>query len=816
MARIARQKKVPVVRIAIQKKVPVVSMVRWMVRNRYLLVAAMVISIAFLCLPVVTFHDPTNTVLEDSRGALLSARITSDGQWRFPECDSVPYKVGQCIRYYEDQYFRVHPGVNPVSLTKALLRNIKAGRVVSGGSTMTMQVVRLSRKGKPRTVAQKIIEMALALRLELSLSKDEIFRLYSSHAPFGGNVVGVDAASWRYYGRPASKLSWGEAAALAVLPNSPSLIYPGKNSEILLQKRNRLLDKLEEKGVIGGVSCDLAKGEPLPGKPYPLPQVTPHLLDRAEREGYGGKRNVTTIDKALQERVTGVVERHHQHLMQNEIHNAAVLIIHIPERKVVAYVGNTLTDDEGSAPYVDIIGAPRSSGSILKPLLYTFMLDEGELLPDNLVPDIPTHISGYTPLNFDRTYSGAVPAGTALVRSLNVPAVRMLQAYGVEKFHSRLQSLGFSSISQPPGHYGLTLILGGAEVTLWDLCRVYTGMAGSLNHIQANGYRYDQGEYSSPSYLLNNKEPSPNKNDLSATLKSSGIMSAAAIWNCFEVLTEPERPTQEGSWERFSSSKTIAWKTGTSFGYRDAWAIGLNAEYLVGVWIGNADGEGRPGLTGVNVAAPLIFEAFGLLHSSAWFEPPYDELTEIEVCARSGFRAGPDCDQVKTQLVPDAGKRVEACPYHRKIHLDREEHFRVNSDCYPVDKMVSRTWFVLPPAMEWYYRKKAPHYHTLPPMAPGCDEENDQPMEMIYPRETRQVFIPRGLDGKLSRVVFEVAHRETGVTIHWHLDDQYLGETSLIHEVELTARPGNHTLILVDSRGHILEKQFEVVEQAQR
>jgi penicillin-binding protein 1C len=790
-----------------------VRILRWMKRNRYLLIAFMVISIAFLSLPVVTFHDPTNTVLEDSRGALLSARITSDGQWRFPECDSVPYKVGQCIRYYEDQYFRAHPGVNPVSLTKALLRNMRAGKIVSGGSTITMQVVRLSRKGKPRTVTQKIIEMALALRLELSLSKDEIFRLYASHAPFGGNVVGINAASWRYYGRPANKLSWGEAAALAVLPNAPSLIYPGKNSAILKQKRDRLLDKLEEKRVLGSTGCDLAKGESLPGKPYPLPQLTPHLLDRAEREGYGSKRNVTTIDKDLQERVAGVVERHHQRLMQNEIHNAAVLIIHIPDRKVVAYVGNTQTDDEGSGRYVDIIGAPRSSGSILKPLLYTFMLDEGEILPDNLVPDIPTHISGYTPLNFDRTYSGAVPASTALVRSLNVPSVRMLQAYGLEKFHSRLQSLGFSSINQPPGHYGLTLILGGAEVTLWDLCRVYAGMAGSLNHIRANEYRYDPGEYLSPSYLVNKIAQRPAVTAPGTSLKSSGIMSAAAIWNCFEVLTELERPTQEGSWERFSSSKTIAWKTGTSFGYRDAWAIGLTADYLVGVWVGNADGEGRPGLTGVNVAAPLMFEAFGLLPSQAWFEPPYDELTEIEVCAQSGFRAGPDCDQVETQLVPDAGERVEACPYHRVIHLDREEHSRVNSDCYPVENMVSRSWFVLPPSMEWYYRKKNPYYRTLPPLAPGCGDGNEQPMEMIYPRETRQIFIPRGLDGTLSRVVFEVAHRETGVTIYWHLDDQYLGETTLIHQVELRALPGNHTLTLVDSRGNILEKQFEVVAQ---
>ncbi|MBT7308782.1 MAG: penicillin-binding protein 1C, partial [Gammaproteobacteria bacterium] len=637
------------------------------------------------------------------------------------------------------------------------------------------------------------------------------FRMYVSHAPFGGNVVGMDAASWRYYGRPAFKLSWGEAATLSVLPNAPALIYPGRKQEALLMKRNRLLDKLEEEGVLDPLDCELAKEEPLPGKPHPLPQITPHLLDRAVKGGYRGSRVVTSINRDLQERLLELVERHHQHLQQNEIHNAAVLIIDIRRRVVLAYVGNTTSDDEGSASYVDVIGAARSSGSILKPLLYTMMLDDGELLPDMLVPDIPTHISGYSPLNFDHSYSGAVPASTALVRSLNVPAVRMLRSYGLEKFHSRLQHLGFSTIGKDPGHYGLTLILGGAEVCLWDLCRVYMGMAHTLNHIEAQGYRYDPAAYDAPAYILSGIHADP-PSPLPLDLKSSGIMGAASIWQCFETLRALKRPTQEGSWEQFSSSKTIAWKTGTSFGYRDAWAIGLNPDYLVGVWVGNADGEGRPGLTGVNVAAPLMFDAFGLLHSTAWFEPPYEEMVDLEVCTLSGFRAGPDCDATEIRLVPAAGVKMESCPYHRIIHLDSEEQFRVHSDCYETSRMVNSSWFVLPPVMEWYYKKKDPHYRTLPPHAPGCAHQDEQPMELIYPKETRQVFIPRGLDGSLSRLVFEVAHREAGATIHWHLDDRYLGETSLIHQLEFHAPAGLHILTLVDVDGNFLEKRFEVVE----
>ncbi len=430
----------------------------------YPLAFALLLFLLFLSLPVVRFNEPTSTVLVDSRGRLLSAKIAADGQWRFPECDSVPYKLEQCILKYEDEYFRSHPGINPVSLIRALYRNISEGRIVSGGSTITMQVIRLSRKGRPRTLTQKIIEMILAIRLELSLSKDEILRLYSSHAPFGGNVVGIDAAAWRYYGRPAARLSWGESATLAVLPNAPALVYPGRNQERLLAKRNRLLEKLLEKGVIDLTTSELSSTEPLPGPPLSLPQITPHLIDRAEKDGYRGKLCRTTIDRDLQLRLNELIDRYYQQISQNGIHNAAILVLNTKGKKVLAYVGNTRASGEETGKYVDIITAARSSGSILKPILYTLMLDEGEILPNSLVPDIPTHISGYTPVNFDRKYNGAVPAGTALVRSLNVPFVRLLQQYGLEKFHARLQSLGFSSINREPGHYGLTLILGGAEV----------------------------------------------------------------------------------------------------------------------------------------------------------------------------------------------------------------------------------------------------------------------------------------------------------------------------------------------------------------
>ena len=784
---------------------------RWIKRAKFYLIGLTGLIGLFLVLPVVHFKDPTNTLLEDGNGELLSAKITQDGQWRFPDCDSIPYKLRRCILYYEDQYFRYHPGVNPVSLIKAFKRNIKAGEIVSGGSTITMQVVRLSRKGQPRTYLQKFIEILLALRMEVSLTKDEILRLYASHAPFGGNVVGIDAASWRYYGRPPNKLSWGEAATLAVLPNAPSLIYPGKNHDALVDKRNKLLDKLHENGILDETTCNLAKSESVPDRPGDLPNITPHLLVKAEKDGYAGKRCVTTIDRDLQAQLIDLLQRHYLHLSQNEIHNAAILVLNIRERQVVAYVGNTNAVGEEQGSYVDIITSPRSSGSILKPLLYTLMLDDGDILPNSLVADIPTHISGYSPVNFDRSYNGAVPVSTALIRSLNVPCVRLLQKYGLEKFHSKLQTLRFSSIDKGPGHYGLTLILGGAEVTLWDLSRVYMGMANSLNHILEYNYKYDPAEYVDPIYLVQDRNFNKEKQHNLPKLVNSGIMSAASIWQCFETLTELKRPGQEGLWEQFPSSKKIAWKTGTSFGFRDAWAIGLNPEYLVGVWVGNADGEGRAGLTGINAAAPLLFDAFNMLHTSGWFLQPCDEMVELEICRESGFRAGPDCEHIITRMVPGACTKMEACPYHRTVHLDRSKQFRVQSDCYKVSEMENTSWFVLPPVMEWYYKKQNPHYRTLPPLAAECRQGDEEPMEIISPKEVKQVFIPRDLDGSVSRLVFEVAHRRTGERIFWHLDNQYLGETVTIHQMEIIAPEGQHTLTLVDMEGNILEKQFEIV-----
>ena len=776
-------------------------------RRKLASVAVLGLIISFLlCLPEPIFKTPYSTILNDRDGKLLAARIADDGQWRFPQVDSVPHKFEQSLLYFEDQYFYKHPGINPVSVFKALIQNIRAGEIVRGGSTITLQVIRLSRKGKPRNVYEKLIEFILALRLELRYSKEEILNIYASQAPFGSNVVGLETAAWRYYQRPSSLLSWGEAATLAVLPNAPSLIYPGKNHEKLLAKRNRLLDKLQDKGILDELSCDLAKLEPLPLKPKPLPQFSSHLLDLAIQDGYNGRRVVTTIDRSTQTTANRLLNKFHQNYLNNEIYNGAMLVIDVESKSVLAYVGNTQTSAEESGRFVDMIKAKRSSGSILKPLLYAWMLDDGELLPGSLVPDIPTQISGYSPDNFNEKFDGAVFANNALARSLNVPFVRLLQDYGLQKFHSKINNTCINTIKKPADHYGLSLILGGAEVRLWKVCQLYAGMSSSLTFFNENSSLYSSASYGSLQYVQR-------KNKRETTLLEYDLFQAGSLWSTFEALSEMDRPIEGTNWEQYQSSKKIAWKTGTSFGHKDAWAVGVTPKYVVGVWVGNADGEGRPGLTGAGYAAPLMFEMYKHLEKPGWWDTPYDDLVETAVCKLSGFKASRFCDNMDTTFIPLNGVRTVECPYHKKVHLDESRTYRVTGGCYSVDRMQHANWFVLPPTIEWYYKKNHPFYKSLPSYLEGCFPTDAKNLEIIYPEPNAQVFLPRDFDGEYQEVIFEVVHRIPGTSIYWYLDEQYMGTTLDEHQLSLFIDEGTHVLTVVSDYGEKLIRQFDMIDK---
>jgi penicillin-binding protein 1C len=776
-------------------------------RYRSLLLAvsiAVAALVFFVALKKPEINDPLCTVLVSPDGTLLAATIAADEQYRFPPSGEVPEKFKHSILMFEDRHFYRHPGINPFSIIRAARNNIKAGRIVEGGSTITMQTVRLYRNGKSRTFPEKFLEALLALRLEAGSSKTDILSMYASNAPFGGNVVGLDAAAWRYYGRSPAELSWAESAALAVIPNSPALVFPGRNPEEMQKKRDNLLKRLLKNGFIDSLTFNLSLSEPLPGKPKPLPQLTQHLLMRSISEGHGGQTITATIDPVLQERAYEVLKHHHNRLAGNQIHNAAILVLDVEKGNVLAYLGNTPGNLHGN--FVDIITAPRSTGSILKPFLYALMLHDGMILPNTLVADIPTKIGEYSPKNFHPAYDGAVPASRAISRSLNIPAVRMLQRYGVERFHFDLQNLGLTHITRSPDNYGLTLILGGAEANLWDLAGVYAAMARTLNNYRQNQSRYDKNNYRPAQYIkraddLNSKE-----------LTEHSMLDASAIYFCFEAMKEVARPDELAGWQYFSSSRSVAWKTGTSFGHRDAWAIGLNPDYVVAVWAGNASGEGRPNLTGVSAAAPILFDIFGLLEQAPRFDKPVDEMVAAQVCRHSGHLAKEYCTLTDSLLIPAKGLETEPCPYHQLIHTNKSGTYRVTDRCIPISEIVTRAMFVLPPVMEWYYKNNNPFYRPLPPFLPGCRSgKEENPMALLYPRiDKTEIKLPKDFNGKVTKAVFEAIHRNGNATIYWHLNEKYLGETHSFHKMALKPPEGDHVLTLVDNEGHILTINFNI------
>lgn len=781
---------------------------QWAIKRKWWLAAIAVLLVAYyFMLPRKLFTAPTSYVIEDVKGELLNATIAADGQWRFPADKTVPDKFAKCITAYEDKRFYYHWGIDPLATGRALKQNLGGGKVVSGASTITMQVIRLYRN-KPRTLWQKMIEMILATRLEFRYSKKAILGLYAGNAPFGGNVVGLEAASWRYYGRRPDQLSWAETATLAVLPNSPALIHPGRNRQTLFEKRNALLEKLWRNGTIDSATCALSSAEPLPDKPHALPQEAPHLLHRFRQEKNSPSTRLrTSLQGALQKNVNDILYRHHLQLKANGINNAAALVLDVETGHALAYVGNVYNpDDPEMESYVDIIQAPRSPGSTLKPLLYAGMLNDGLILPHTILPDVPTQIAGYTPQNFDRNYDGAVPASRALARSLNIPSVRMLQQYRAERFLVLLKRLGITTMGKPAAHYGLSMILGGGETTLWELTGVYASMARTLLHLEQYNGKYDADDFHTPGYHPD--EPLPSRH----SPEKYGVLDAGAIWYAFQAMEEVMRPGEEFIWQHFTSSRPIAWKTGTSFGFRDGWAIGITPQHVVGVWVGNADGEGRPGLTGVSTAAPVMFDIFRLLRTVSSFNRPAGKLQPIAVCRLSGYRAGDYCTEKDTLSVPAAGLRSPVCPYHQLIHLDATGRYRVTADCEKPELMQHRPWFVLPPAMEYFY-KTTHTYEPLPPFKPGCTtaSESGRSMELLYPRPRARIYVPVELDGSLGETVFKATHRQQGAKIFWHLDNTFAGTTSDFHQLSLRPKPGKHTITLVDEEGERIVEEFEIL-----
>ena len=729
-------------------------------------------------------NDPYSLVVYDKNEELLAAKVAEDEQWRFPLLDEVPWRFAQSLIVYEDQRFYSHPGVDFLALARALRQNLKERRIVSGASTLTMQLARMH-YGSKRTIIQKLKEILFALKIDLWHSKKEILSYYSGHAPFGGNVVGLEAASWRYFKKSPENLSWAESATLAALPNSPGLIHVNRNRRKLKSERDFIIDKLHKKSAIDSVEMLLAKAEPLPHKIYELPNLSPHFLEKMKRNGSDGKIQ-SSLDATLQAKINTIADNHYAHWSQSHIYNAGIMVVDNRRGKILAYMGNIPASTEESA--VDMILAKRSTGSILKPLLYAAMLDEGQITPLTGIKDIPIMISGFNPGNYDGSFSGLVSATEVIQRSLNIPSVLMLRDYGIGKFLWKLHKLGFTTISNTADHYGLSLILGGAEVTLWDLCKVYSGMARELFYSKENfpDFAYDQNE----------------------------MYSKISIWQTFEAMKTLTRPNEIGEWERYESARDIAWKTGTSYGHRDAWAVGVTPSYTIGVWVGNADGEGRNEIVGVSTAGKMLFDVLEVLPTDDdWFEEPRAGTIVMSLCAKSGMLASVHCeDEVSVRLDKDV-QGGTACLYHKTIFTDRSKSYQVNRDCWNEDDLIKTKYFDLPPTVSKYYGIKNFDYKTIPPYHPNCRDmlSGDDQMQFVYPSPNDKIHLPLDLNGEQQELVVELNHKDREAEVFWYLDEEYIGVTMGTHQMSLQPNPGEHLILCIDLDGDKVELPFSIL-----
>ncbi len=776
------------------------------VKKLWIFILLVISSITFyFCLPEPLFKSPVSSILLSEEGKLLGAHISTDEQWRFPPLKQIPEKFKTSIVTFEDKRFYSHIGVDPLAIGRALKLNLTAGRIVSGGSTISMQVIRLASQNPQRTLWEKAVEAFKAVRLETRYSKDKILNLYASHAPFGGNVVGLEAASWRYFGREPHKLSWAESAMLAVLPNSPAMIHISRKRTKLKAKRDRLLKRLFEQDKINKLDYQLAIVEELPKKPKPLPRLAPQLLDTLVKQNRKQQRFNTTIDYVLQQRLNQVAKHQGNVLALKDIHNFAVVVIDNKTFETKAYIGNSPSGDitkNGQA--IDMIRRPRSTGSTLKPFLFARMIDKGEILPETLVADTAVRFTGYRPKNYDRKFRGAVRAKQALASSLNIPAVNMLSYHGVESFLASLRQMGMSTLHRRSREYGLPLILGGAEGTLWELSSMYANLA---NRAQQNSNENIVENYYQPTALKKGKVTSERRNEI----------SPASAWMTLDALIQVNRPGTGAYWKRFNSTHKIAWKTGTSFGHRDAWAIGTTPQYTVGVWVGHATGKGRRNMTGVRVAAPILFDTFNLLPlNNTWFKKPIDQMKNVSLCQDDGFLANDLCESVEYKI-PYNSHFDRISPNHLRVHLDINTGLRVHGNCESISNMEQKSWFVLPPDQAYYYKQHHADYKPLPEWRADCQQVQTakigSPISLIYPRRNTQIYIPRELAGKRGKTLFKAIHQDSQAQLFWHLDNTFLGTTQTFHEQAIWINEGKHKLTLVDEKGNSVTQNFQVLSR---
>ncbi len=711
---------------------------------------------------------PAATILCAADGAPLR-RLLGPGEL---DCRPVPLAetgdwIGAALVAAEDRRFWRHPGIDLLAIARALAQDIAAGRIVSGASTISSQVIRLVRP-RARTLWTKVCEFGAAVRLEARQSKAEVLEQYLNRAPFGGNLQGVQAASRAYFGKDAADLSLAEAALLAGLPQSPARLRPDRHPARAAHRRAYVLERMAAAGLITAAQQAMANRVPVACRRSAPPFAAAHFCDlvRSERGGAltGGVVR-TTLNREMQRLAEDVAARYAADYQPAGAVGIAVVIIEVKSGAVRALVGSPDYGDRRRAGQVNAAAAPRSAGSTLKPFAYALAFDQGWLTPACVLADVPRQFKDYEPLNFNAQFAGLVSAREALIQSLNIPALQVAERAGQPLLHDRLRAAGLRTIGASARTYGLGLVLGNAEVRLLDLANAYAGLA--------------RGGVFTPYRLLESDPP----------VAGVELFSPAACWLVADILGGPERSLDVAGHLADAALPGVAWKTGTSSGQRDAWTIAYNPEYVVGVWVGNPDGRPAPLLIGGKVAAPPAWDIFRSLYPSGtgpWFEPPPEIKTRM-VCAASGCPPNEWCPQLVPDYYMQGVSTFQPCPVHRPATAS------VESDAGLNQPEIVEVWPVAVAAFLQATRSGAGAVAPNPTRKPG--------LKIVSPAAGSVFRYDPTVNAQSQQLALSVAVADPNATVWWFVDDRLLAAQPAAQTMFWPLQAGRHALACADAAG---------------
>lgn len=753
-----------------------------------IILAGLILLFAFyvlhLLFPLNT-HISYATVIEDKEGNVIHAFLSEDEKWRMnTEKQEISTLLKKTLIYKEDKYFYYHFGINPFAVARASFMNIVKRKRTSGASTITMQVARLLYP-KQRTYANKIIEMFRAVQLEWQFSKDEILEMYFKLVPYGGNVEGIKSAAIIYLQKSPDFLTLAEATALSIIPNRPSSLVPGKHNAKIEAERNKWLLRFKKDKLFSEKEIDDALSEPFEGKRHDAPKLAPHFSIRIKNSS-SEPIIKTHLNIKLQTEIEAIVSQYVKTIYLQGIKNASAIVIDNSTKKVVAYIGSADFSNKEDGGQVDGVKAVRQPGSTLKPLLYGVCIDNGLITPKTIISDVLIDIRGYRPENYDKKFNGNITIEYALMNSLNIPAVKMLQLLGKEKMIEKMVACNFEQINKDREKLGLSLILGGCGVTLEELTGLFSIFANN-------------GNFQQPLFLKTEKDTS-----------SKSILSKESAFMITEILSKIQRPDMPSSWEAGRNFPRIAWKTGTSYGRRDAWSVGYNKKYTVGVWVGNFSGIGAPDINGAQVATPLLFSIFNKIDATPeneWFQMPENCLPRL-VCSETGLLPNDYCESMVMDYFIPLVSSMKQCNHLKEIALSVDESFSYCMNCMPALGYKKKYFKVIAPEMQTHYEAHGIAYQRIPPHNPQCETM----FEAGSPKITGPI---NGLEYLIDKNYPQPIQLSCDVAndveqVYWYINNKFYKVASAKSKLFFTPEEGKIKISCTDDKGRNADIRIEV------